>query len=207
MTTSRRRGFTLVELLIVIAIIGMLMGLLLPAIQSARARARTTTCSNNMRNVALAIFDKTVSGGDGAYPAWAEQITVQSGGNQQMAVAWPVKLLPRLENQTLYEQIVTYNGGAGFDYAKPPAIAVFNCPADASTNPDLGTLSYVINAGFPDPLTHPLGANEVSDVKTNGVAHDQRKDVPPLSNSDRRGPEVRSKDIPDGASTTLLLSE
>ncbi len=67
MTPRRRRGFTLIELLVVISIIGVLVGLLLPAINSAREAGRRTQCLNNMRQLALAI--NAFAGRKNVFPA------------------------------------------------------------------------------------------------------------------------------------------
>jgi prepilin-type N-terminal cleavage/methylation domain-containing protein len=114
-------GFTLVELLIVIAIIGALIGLLLPAVQAAREAARRTQCVNNLRQVGLAVLNyesahkKLPAAGAYAPPTVAlyytfhARIDLKSGNNH----SWLVKLLPHMEQQSNFNQ---------FDLKKPLAL-------------------------------------------------------------------------------------
>ena len=120
MFRKRRTGFTLVELLVVIAIIGVLVGLLLPAVQAAREAARRMSCSNNFKQIGLAIHN---------YHSAYKQLPKQCGGTFRFAPAtWRtsreagatlavntssnnnrisafVGLLPFMEQQALWEQI------------------------------------------------------------------------------------------------------
>ncbi len=197
MSTSRR-GFTLVELLVVIAIIGVMMGLLLPAITGAREAARRTTCNNNLGQMAKGMVAGSM-GKNGAYPGWAsDQKVITRDGPRMIALTWAAKLLPNIEQATLSQQILD----GTMSYLEPPRVEVLVCPSDAGTDPKIGTLSYVVNSGMPDPrgASQPK-PNGVSDVKANGVCHDQR--------STRNGPKVRmgTADIPDGADSTILIAE
>ncbi|KAA1257920.1 hypothetical protein LF1_04100 [Rubripirellula obstinata] len=105
-------GFTLVELLVVIAIIGVLVGLLLPAVQAAREAARRMSCSNNFKQIGLAIHNYHSAynslpihgGGTGMDPATANWFddTVRTS---QSELSFLVGLLPFIEAQALWEQI------------------------------------------------------------------------------------------------------
>lgn len=110
--SSRRMAFTLVELLVVIAIIGILVALLLPAVQQAREAARRMQCTNNLKQIALAVLNH-----ENAYrtlPPGLPSCTRdnwKTGGTQQGAYCqgpnWATTILPNLEQAVLYDSVMT----------------------------------------------------------------------------------------------------
>lgn len=183
---DRRQAFTLVELLVVIAIIGTLMGLLLPAVQSAREAGRRNTCSNNISQLAKATIKFDLQ--DGYIPGW--RTLVRTG-----TASWPVSLLKNLERKDLYDAWPA--GGTGVE------LGIFLCPTSPSDS-DVPSIAYSANAGT-TTLT-ATGSNRLQ-FKGDGVFVDTVGD--PLSTPTYSAAKTTMDFISnkDGTSTTLLFAE
>src|SRR5690242_693034 len=101
----RRRGFTLVELLVVITIIGILMGLLLPAVNSAREAARNATCQNNIKQLGLAALNHEQA--HKFYPTggwgWQWVGDPDRGFGIKQPGGWIYNILPAMDQQNLHD--------------------------------------------------------------------------------------------------------
>jgi len=114
---AQRSAFTLVELLVVIAIIGILVALLLPAIQAARESARRTQCQNNLKNIGLAVLNhadsrKVFPTGGSKYlrttpaPGFELEENIENGkplGPDRQGLGWGFQILPYLEETAAYQ--------------------------------------------------------------------------------------------------------
>ncbi len=130
---SSRTGFTLVELLVVIAIIGVLVALLLPAVQAARESGRQASCSNKLRQLALAVH--TFEAQKKELPA----STRPAGNTALPRISWVTRLLPQLEQEVLYTNYDTSKNWSDASITSPKVysnkqisqtyLPILNCPS------------------------------------------------------------------------------
>jgi prepilin-type N-terminal cleavage/methylation domain-containing protein/prepilin-type processing-associated H-X9-DG protein len=175
-THRRIRGFTLIELLVVIAIIAVLIALLLPAVQAAREAARRAQCTNNLKQLGLAIANYLDV--NGSTPLHEFRYVLDGTGNGTSGCkSWYVGILPFVEQSTMYnalninttisgsdtyewDDIATTNGP---DYTVyHTTVATFLCPSDGLRNqnlPGVGNFSYVGNTGHPRNMLLPGDAS------------------------------------------------
>ncbi|EAQ78566.1 DUF1559 domain-containing protein [Blastopirellula marina] len=203
-------GFTLVELLVVIAIIGILIALLLPAVQQAREAARRMSCTNNLKQLGLAIHnyhDVHLT-----FPPGGNSSTTWTGRSNQLSLH--TFLLPYIEQKTVQDTI-DFSGNSYLTEKDHAAIRVdaFLCPSStreydetvsggalAYDNPRLHTMHYYGVMG-------PKGVNAES-----GDNYETEDGVSSNGGFGRQGvffdlSSIKFRDITDGTSSTFALGE
>src|SRR3954467_4005662 len=146
-----RRGFTLIELLVVIAIIAILIGLLLPAVQKVREAASRMKCSNNLKQIGLALHNY-----EGIYSRFPANGVYPAGATAPDSYSALARLLPYIEQANLY-QLVDLNAAANTQTAvTSQRVAVYLCPSEINDRAKPGStptaitrypLCYAANVG------------------------------------------------------------
>jgi len=182
----QRTAASAVDLLIVIAIIGILIALLLPAIQAAREAARRAECANNLKQLAIAnLIHENAQREFIGYRA-----TIKRNDQTTETVGYLPQLFPYIEANGLHAKMM-----AGRPYKQPVPLAL--CPSEASPQPL--TISYAVAAGRPDDADLDGTADrDPPDTKALALFHDHRAGVSKVS--------VAAKDMA-AAAGTLMLAE
>ncbi|TWT43132.1 DUF1559 domain-containing protein [Botrimarina hoheduenensis] len=213
-TARHSRAFTLVELLVVIAIIGILVALLLPAVQAAREAARRTQCTNQLRQIGLAI--QNYHDAKGSFPTGRN-------ATDPYALSWAYFLLPQLEEQAIHDAQVPADrvDAPSNAVAMRTPIEAYACPSRRSAaadrdfdNDDASPLvtgaavlgDYAANAGLEEDMG--MEANDFIEENPVGNIFVARNEIDAtLAGPIFSGSRVTGQQVTDGLSKTLAIGE
>ena len=211
-TDSRSRGraaFTLVELLVVIAIISTLLGLLLPAVQSAREASRRGSCMNNIKQIAIAMTTYETS--KRSLPGWRNAVGTYTGtsvGVSGSFTSWTVPILPQLGNTEAFNWFNEYDG-TGDDIGKK-SLPFYICPSTPLQLSPQGKapLSYVVNAGTGSENWKSVGSGRWrQDMPFDGAFADSVGVIVSSGTYEASHTNLVNMIDSSGEATTLMLSE
>ncbi|QDU58940.1 DUF1559 family PulG-like putative transporter [Aeoliella mucimassa] len=232
-TPKKPRGFTLVELLVVIAIIGILVALLLPAVQAAREAARRSACTNNLKNLALAMVNHESAYGSLPSSGWGGHWSgdPDRGHGKNQPGNWLYSILPFIEQQQLYDMGHGQTGQLRKDQLAArdgTTLSVANCPSRRNGGPYPSGASLISGDGTGQAsyYTSPqaaradyavnVGDETLFDDRCLSITADQYDDAvlpnfPPkasqYSGISFCGTAVKLRQITDGLSKTIALGE
>ena len=198
-------GFTLIELLVTIAIIAVLIALLLPAVQQAREAARRVQCSNNLKQIALALHNYESQ--SGMFPTSTRTTPTHPGEKRATTFA---RILPLLDHANLFQR---YDFRVNwFDTPNqtviPTQLSVFQCPSTPNSNRLDTTLVTASSAAFSGPRAcadyAPLEG--IGSLLTGAGLVDSKSEGSP-GTLQVNFTQCRIADITDGTSSTLLIAE
>jgi prepilin-type processing-associated H-X9-DG protein len=214
----------LIELLVVIAIIAVLIALLLPAVQAAREAARRAQCTNNMKQIGLAMHNYESS--NGAYPTGGESTNFNTGGvavSQFVDGGWSTlaRLLPYMEAGNSFNalnfNLAEYNDAFGANYTgASQVVAVFLCPS-STRSPDGGRDGVDPNDTF-SGINNGYGYNDYgptvyTDISPLGVGGSGAQPWIPLRDKNFRANGMLKQgktaiaEVTDGLSNTIAIAE
>jgi type II secretory pathway pseudopilin PulG len=178
--------------LVVIAIVGILLGLLLPAVQAAREAARRSSCTNNLKQIGLALQNYHAQYGH--FPAAAPLLARQI----DPSISWRVMILPFLEETVVYEEIgPTPDGGATSWKPRGLALDVYLCPSNERpvSNPALQVKAQyaAVSGAYRGNMRMDLEDSFCGDIYTNGIFYPNSR--------------TTISKITDGTSHTLAVGE
>jgi len=224
----RSRAFTLIELLVVIAIIGILIALLLPAVQAAREAARRLQCQNNLKQLGLAMINHENTYGFFSSGGWGWLWTgdPDRGVGKRQPAGWNYAILPFMELEAIHElgsddqpDVITQQQRNGAVRRDQMPLAMFVCPSrraaliyprpramsyyNGGQVSRAGVIDYAANAGDTTPRWYS-GPTSMAAAKTFNWDTNGAQGNTGISYARR---EIRMDEISDGSTNTYMLGE